>query len=182
MIVGIDPSLTATCLAYCKHPPEPLAEALVLTTISTKAAGHDLLSRFSRYRHLVREVIAICNQAGARRIILEGYSFGSQGNATTWTHEYGALLRESLSQRFDVREVPPTTIKKFATGKGNADKMAVAVAITKRWGLTLQTSDEYDATACCLLGMVEAGQFQDCTTEQLKIATEAVNPTKKVKA
>jgi len=42
--------------------------------------------------------------------------------------------------------VPVQTIKKFATGKGNADKQAVIDAVSERWHVT-DSDDEADAIA-----------------------------------
>ena len=41
--------------------------------------------------------------------------------------------------------VPPATLKKYATGKGNADKTAMALALFKRTGLELADDNQVDA-------------------------------------
>lgn len=53
--------------------------------------------------------------------------------------------------------VPVQTIKKFATGKGNADKQAVIDAVASRWHVT-ESSDEADAIALLYYALETYGQ------------------------
>jgi crossover junction endodeoxyribonuclease RuvC len=72
--------------------------------------------------------------------------------------EFGGLLRWRLTKLCsDVREVPPSTLKQFATGKGNANKTLMVASLTKRYGVEFSSDDEYDAyglarLGACLLG------------------------------
>ena len=43
--------------------------------------------------------------------------------------------------------VPVGTIKKFATGKGNAPKSAMIEAVYMKWGVVTDSDDEADAVA-----------------------------------
>lgn len=55
--------------------------------------------------------------------------------------------------------IPVATVKKLATGKGNADKRAMIVAAKTRWGLTGEpTEDEADALWIALAGAQELGK------------------------
>lgn len=47
--------------------------------------------------------------------------------------------------RFSLQKVHPSKIKKLATGKGNADKAAMARAYTSRFGISPLDSDQCDA-------------------------------------
>lgn len=53
--------------------------------------------------------------------------------------------------------VPPATLKKFATGKGNADKTAMALAAYKRAGVEFATDDECDAWWLRVAGLTALG-------------------------
>lgn len=150
-IVGIDPSLTGTgvCVYSTTQATEPWT-----TVIGSKPANF-LQDRFNRYAVMCQKILQIIREAAPVCILIEGYSFGSNKAGHHDIVEYGALLRETvLNHRGDaeVLEVPPATLKKFATGKGNADKVAMATALVKRYGVTYGTSDEYDAYALCRLG------------------------------
>lgn len=85
-------------------------------------------------------------------VIVEGYSYGSKGQAVIDLGEFGGILRAALVDRFRVIEVAPTVVKKFATTKGNAGKELVIGSMTKRFGCVFDNSDQYDALALWLLG------------------------------
>jgi len=56
-------------------------------------------------------------------VYIEGYSFGSKGQAIFQIAENCGILKYRLMDRkIDYETIVPTQIKKFASGKGNADK------------------------------------------------------------
>jgi Holliday junction resolvasome RuvABC endonuclease subunit len=67
----------------------------------------------------------------------------------------GRLLYESVP----VAVVPPSCLKKYATGNGNASKDAVLIAAVRRlpW-LNIQGNDQADAAWLCAAGYEAAGQ------------------------
>lgn len=80
---------------------------------------------------------------------------------TDAAHIYGALTGE-IQKQGEVRKipyyaVPVGTIKKFATGKGNADKATMVAAGAKLWGQELP-EDETDARFIALVAAVEYGE------------------------
>jgi len=78
-------------------------------------------------------------------VVIEGYSFGSRGRAVFNIGELGGVVRVMLHEEsYDFVEVPPTSLKKFATGKGNAPKDAV-LASAIRAGFRGDNNDEADA-------------------------------------
>ena len=56
----------------------------------------------------------------AQKVFLEDYAYGATGRVFHIA-ENGGILKYKLSE-FQTETVPPTVIKKFATGKGNASK------------------------------------------------------------
>jgi hypothetical protein len=56
------------------------------------------------------------------KIIIEDYSFGSTGRVFNIAENCGHLKYRLWDSEFKFDTVPPTVIKKFATGKGNANK------------------------------------------------------------
>ena len=67
--------------------------------------------------------------------------------------EIGALVRAELWRRgIPVLEVPPTTLKKYVTGKGNADKSQMLMHMYKKWGVEPPTDNVGDAYALARLG------------------------------
>lgn len=81
-------------------------------------------------------------------VVVEGYSFGSQGRATFSVGELGGAVRVAL---FDAGvpfvEVPPAVLKKFAAGSGSATKDEVLLAAVRRAGGVFagMSNDEADA-------------------------------------
>lgn len=49
-------------------------------------------------------------------------------------------------------DVHPMTLKRFATGTGNAKKEMVLMEVYKRWGMSFATNDEADAFVCAVIG------------------------------
>lgn len=79
-------------------------------------------------------------------------------------HVYGGLLGTLTAwceeHNVPYEGVPVGTIKKFATGKGNANKEAM-IASVRRWGFDPQDDNEADALALLHLRLVESGQTVD---------------------
>ncbi len=59
---------------------------------------------------------------GCEQIAIEGYSMGSKGKVFNIAENTGVLKYKIYNLGIPLEVIPPTTIKKFATGKGNADK------------------------------------------------------------
>ncbi len=73
------------------------------------------------------------------KVFIEGYSYGSKGSSVLNLAENGGILRHHLwKQEFDFEEFAPSKIKKFATGKGNADKFMMYEAFKKETGIDLE--------------------------------------------
>lgn len=63
--------------------------------------------------------------ANADYIVIEGFSFNSRGASYLDLAVSGAFVRKALCERYGSERIvvlPPALVKKFATGKGNADK------------------------------------------------------------
>jgi Holliday junction resolvasome RuvABC endonuclease subunit len=63
---------------------------------------------------------------GCEQVAIEGYAYSALSNRIFQIAENTGLLKYKLFQRgIPVTVIPPTEVKKFATGKGNADKMSM---------------------------------------------------------
>lgn len=144
MVVGIDLSMTATGVATIEtEEPEPL-----LRVIKSKPDGKTLHSRFVRMESLAASVVA--EAKGADLVVIEGPSFASHTSGT-WDRAGLWWWVVSILSTVDTRviEVPPTSLKKWATNKGSAGKTEVALAISKLWP-NASISDDNAADALCL--------------------------------
>ena len=79
------------------------------------------------------------------KVTIEGYAFG-RANRAAALGELGGVVRLALHEA-EIRYVvlSPSTIKKLATGKGNAAKPAVLVEAVKRLGYDGSDDNESDA-------------------------------------
>lgn len=104
----------------------------------------------------IREHLAVDYCATADLVVIEGYSFGSgRAGGTTHAHalgELGGAVRLELWDRgIPYVDVPPASLKKYATGRGNANKEQVLVAAVRR--LDYQGADPNEADALWLREM-----------------------------
>lgn len=70
-------------------------------------------------------------------VYIEDYSFGSKGRVFNLAENCGLLKYKLWERKVDFITVPPTVIKKFATGKGNANKEKMYEAFVNRTGMNL---------------------------------------------
>ena len=63
-----------------------------------------------------------------QKVILEDYSFGSTGRVFHIAENVGILKSFLKKNGFRYETIAPTTVKKFATGKGNSNKEAMLEA------------------------------------------------------
>ena len=134
-VVGLDPSLTGLGLAT----PDGLS------TISSKAAGDTVAARVERLVTMADTVALLIPESSL--VVIEGPAYSRQLGAG---HHLSAglwwVLAVELTHRgHDVIEVPPTSLKKFATGKGNATKPDIRMALYQRAGLDVRDDNQADA-------------------------------------
>lgn len=179
MIYGLDSSLTNAALCW-------IDSDVPHTECFTSPPAHGLRERFARYTELAGDIrVKIRHVSMIARdlepvVFLEGYSVGSK-HAHVAIYEFGAVLRQSLLSNVQVIEVPPTVLKKFATGKGNAPKEQVMAHVARRWGQIFDTNDEADAYVLCRLGRCFSG-VDECETAWQREAVEVLkNPKVKKK-
>ena len=83
-------------------------------------------------------------------VAMEGYAFTAQ--LGHMAGELGGMVKMTLSDCFPRHEmgkrplqVPPTSLKKFVTGRGNAKKQEMLLEVYKRWGVELRDDNAADA-------------------------------------
>jgi Holliday junction resolvasome RuvABC endonuclease subunit len=148
VVAGIDYSMTSPSI--CVHGGDqwspknctfyylvPKKKHLVTTS---QLKGH-LYPEWSgaqeRFDMLAAWSIAVLSKQPLYKISLEGYSYGSKGTVFQIGENTGILKDRLWRQRYDFEAVPPTVVKKIATGKGNSNKEAMWVSFLAETGIDL---------------------------------------------
>lgn len=138
--VGLDLSLTSTGVAIIHGDVVTVQR---VTSKGTKGATSE--QQVERLLDIVGRIIALVPDSDATKIAVEGPSYGSTGSAA---HILGGLwwLVRAAFRDADIVVVPPGTVKKYATGRGNAGKDEVLAAVVRRYfNVEVSGNDEADA-------------------------------------
>lgn len=90
-------------------------------------------------------------------VAVEGLAVHGRGHGMAAAQVMGAVKVALLNLGVPYVEVPPSTLKKYATGKGNADKTAMAIAALKRAGREFDDDNQCDAFLLRAAGMHALG-------------------------
>ncbi|MEV7011577.1 hypothetical protein [Streptosporangium sp. NPDC051022] len=96
---------------------------------------------------------------GVDLVVIEGPSYGSMSGAG---HHEAAGLWWLVAYQLDGRDVPyavvpPSSLKKYATGRGNATKADMRMALFQRAGIDLRDDNQVDAWWLRAAGMEALG-------------------------
>lgn len=161
--LGLDLSLRATGVALIDS--ENIANCRVLT-ISVNAALRDGARLASIEKHLDQTF----HGRSIIRVAIEGYSFGSKNNQF-YLGELGGVVRLYLVKA----EIPyiivqPNLLKKWTTGAGNADKIAMAVSTYEEYGLRFDDDNQCDAfNLAAIAAAYDEQPFTKMTAERKKV-------------
>lgn len=125
LVVGIDPSMTCTALAFSTGR---------LTRIETKPAGKSYEARCGRY-DVIADRVAVALLADGRPdlVVIEGPSYGSTGQLFDLGWLWGGIYNRLAGMDLPTAVAPPTTRMRFATGRGMANKDAVLSETIRRY-------------------------------------------------
>lgn len=147
IVVGIDPSLTGTGVVAL-HPMSAEAYSIASRRFGERSTGRSLYARASRIEMLVDRVAEFVDAAGdVAAIGIESPSYGSRAVGGL-VYERAALfiaLAIRLKSTARMFEIAPTQRAKYATGKGNADKMSVVTSTLAEHALQTRDDNEIDA-------------------------------------
>lgn len=91
---------------------------------------HDQLSQWAF------DLISASNPA---RVVIEGYSFGSAGRVFNLAENCGLLKHKLWKNKIHFDVAAPTTIKKFFTTRGNANKLSMQEAFVAETGINVKS-------------------------------------------
>ena len=142
--VGLDLSLTATGLVVLED--NKMVEKKI---IRSKKLGDKPSDESLSIYTLAEDIFDVLDEHKPDAVAIEGLAF-----ALSKTTAFAQLAALNYIVRINLMNastptiiVAPTTLKKFVTGKGNAQKDSMLLEIFKRWGVTFFDDNEADAYA-----------------------------------
>ena len=122
-------------------------------TLTSPHKGPRRLSEFANHTKLAAEQILAYRPASEVLVCIENYAF-SQFGKIVHLGELGGVVKQNLFDAglSNILVYPPTTLKKFATGKGVAEKGLVMTNVYKRWDVDTSNNNEADAYVLSRLG------------------------------
>ena len=161
MLIGIDYSMTSPAVCVAQSPfTYDRCSFMFITNKKKLAVQHapnivgllqyEYTDNLSRFTHLANQTVDwIMAQPTAimhrNHIGIEGYAFGAKGQVFNIGENTGILklkLAERVANRMSI--FAPSEIKKFATGKGNANKMLMYEAFVDETGDDLAKLFEFN--------------------------------------
>lgn len=147
IIVGIDYSLTSPCVCICDSENFKFSNCNFYYLTNNKKLDvyfdnicgflhQDYRSPEHRYNNIAQWAISKIPEDA--KVYLEGYSMGSVGMVFDIAENCGLLKHYLFRRNCDYTIVPPTVIKKFATGKGNANKQLLQDVFEENTGYNIK--------------------------------------------
>lgn len=146
-IVGIDYSLSSPCVCICNAETFSFANCRFYFLTDTKKYNIDIdniqgdihshyFINEERYYNITSWVMDKLQEDDV--VYMEGYSMGSTGRVFNIAENTGILKHYMWKRKYTYNVVPPTVVKKFATGKGNANKELLQTVFEESTGYGLK--------------------------------------------
>lgn len=135
--MGVDPS-TKTGVVVLGSNGELLDRKLVQFKEETG---------YRRLQLIAKSMESLVKEWKPTHVVVEGFAYGNKFTFALMV-QTGTIVRQALySAGISWYDVPPTQIKKFATGNGKATKADMAKAVQQKWNFTSDSDDIVDAYA-----------------------------------
>jgi len=148
-ILGIDLSLTspAICLFEGTEVSLDFCSFFYLTSVEKLACSKHptygtLIPPYKtneeRYHHISQWIIQVIADNMPQYVFIEDYSFASTGRVFNIAENCGILKYLLWRKGLPFTTIPPTVIKKTATGKGNSNKHSMEESFLKETGFDVR--------------------------------------------
>jgi len=145
-VVGLDLSLRHTGIAYADG-----------TTATIETSDERGTNRLAIIRQAVRDALDVAEFL-PDLVVVEGYSYHSRGRALFGLGELGGVVRLELHDLGAPWAVlSPSALKKYATGRHQANKTEMVVAARDRLGFEGVSDDQADALWLRAAGLAHMG-------------------------
>jgi crossover junction endodeoxyribonuclease RuvC len=143
-ILGLDLSLTQS--GYCFYEREK--NTYTVGVIKPKMCG---IARLSFVRDELSELL-IGNKPDI--VFIEGYAFGAKFKSAQIGELGGVIKTYLFKNEIPFLILPILTIKKFTTGKGNADKDLIIKTVKEKYGIETKNDNIADAVSIARMGII----------------------------
>lgn len=151
-VVGLDLSLTGTGVAIIDEH-----ETVTRIVRSKGEKGATLADRSRRLDMLARRITYLV-PIGALVVVEQPAYSQTGGSHHDRSGLWWLIVHELSNAGWDVAEVTPGGLKKYATGKGNAPKDAVLAAVVKRYpDIDITDNNVADAVVLAAMGARHVG-------------------------
>ena len=133
-VIGLDLSLTSTGYAH--------VTAVLRAAERIRRPQYTGTERLRAVRDAIEHRV---RDADADLVVLEGYAFGRPNQAHQLGELHGVVRVMLDTTGVPWCVIPPASLKKYATGKGNADKGLMLTEAVRRLGYAGSSNDEADA-------------------------------------
>lgn len=177
-IVGIDYSLTSPCICVSETEDIEFAKCNFYYLTDNKKLDidvdnihgdlhQDYVIEEQRYYNITQWVLSHLKEGDY--VFMEGYSMGSTGRVFNIAENAGLLKHYLWKRNYLFTIIPPTVIKKFATGKGNSNKEKLQQSFIEETGYNIKdrlkltdkqwnpSSDIIDSYYICKYGASNVG-------------------------
>lgn len=173
VVIGLDPSLTAT--GFARLALDTPASA---TTIPSKGKATDsLLDRNIRLEKITQTIMRMMPVDIPEALVAIAIETPAHNQTSGHHHDRSGLwwlvVDALLGQGYNVFEVSTTQVKKYATGKGNASKMEVMAAAIRRYP-DIEICNDNEADAVVLAAFLARALGQPVEADMPKTHLEAV--------
>ena len=100
----------------------------------------DLITGFDRYIYLADWVVRCLSHYKITGIALEGYAYASRASSVFPLAENVGILKYKLKKEMGIEPeiIPPSKVKKFASGRGNANKEVLNECFKEETGIDIK--------------------------------------------
>lgn len=167
--MACDPSLTGFYVIVADDERIVFEEMFTSPTFESLSVR----GRVERYRWLADKVHDVVCRHEPTWMLIEGcFTLKTRGNSTQFLSEMrGVVLDRLVDVVPSVREVAPVLLKIFATGKGVGKKIAIATALTHRYGRQFENDNEADCFGLHRLALCVAGVVEPANAKQADVAS-----------
>jgi Holliday junction resolvasome RuvABC endonuclease subunit len=187
IIIGADLSINSSGMVRLILDDKTLEikrqDYLSFTQVKKTATSEIIHYKKERFKNNIEQnkwmterIISFCITLGEPEYIgIEDYAFAAQGLVFNIAEFIGGFKSAVYDRGWKIRLYDPCTIKMYATGKGNADKVAIEDAFTKNHTGTFPTIDSLPEYKSPKIDIIDAYFIAKILQVELKIRHNVID-------